>query len=141
MDKLLEPWTRSVIKGALQINDRLIDKGKSWEDVKAYYEESKNKIPDRALRTKPGRKNKHRLILKCPECDKPLNGSVVHQDSDKYSSGYRSYWLCGAACCPGKGCGYEIYSKLTISQIMERMRQTRESGGLKNVTTKHVLAV
>jgi hypothetical protein len=65
-------------------------------------------------------------LMLCPVCGRILNASAISSQSDKYKEGYRTYFLCGAACCTGKGCGYEEYSKLTIDEILK---------GVKNGTT------
>lgn len=63
--------------------------------------------------------DKKRLLnqMKCPNCGRKLNISQVAKLSEKYKEGYRTYMLCGASCCPGKGCGYEEFSSLTIEKI------------------------
>jgi hypothetical protein len=112
MDKILEPWLRkrAVIVGGLQINNRLIREGKTWEDVREFLESNKS-ISKTII---------HKSPKKCPDCGKPLNGSDLHKNSEKYKEGYRSYWLCGASCCTGKGCGYEEYSTLTVRKEHEK---------------------
>ena len=60
----------------------------------------------------------------CPECGKAMNLSDVSKQSEKYQQGFRTYLLCGAACCSKKGCGYEIFSKLTKTEILNRRSLT-----------------
>jgi hypothetical protein len=56
---------------------------------------------------------------RCPDCGKILKLSEIARGSDRYKEGYRVYLLCGAACCTGKGCGWEIFSKKTIDEILK----------------------
>ncbi len=50
----------------------------------------------------------------CPRCGKVMSYSPVGKDSEKYKEGYRTYLLCGASCCNGKGCGYQDFVKFYI---------------------------
>lgn len=56
----------------------------------------------------------------CPRCGKKMNISKISEVSSKYEKGYRTYLLCGAACCSGKGCGYEEFSKKTIKELIQQ---------------------
>lgn len=120
MEKLLEPWTRKVITGAIQINKRLIENGLTWADVEKWLEEnpSLSQAEINRPRSEPIPKP---IIKECPntlddgsKCGKNMNYSIVKEGSEKYNEGFRTYWLCGAACCPGRGCGYNEWSKEEI---------------------------
>jgi hypothetical protein len=55
--------------------------------------------------------------LTCPHCGRKLSMSQIDRSSEKYREGYKTYILCGAACCSNKGCGYEEFSKKTIKEL------------------------
>ena len=55
-----------------------------------------------------------KLIIKCPVCSKPLKMSAIHKESEKYKSGFRTFLLCGAACCNNKGCGFSEFSRVNL---------------------------
>lgn len=59
-------------------------------------------------------------IMKCPDCGKKLNISEIAKHSKKYKEGFRTYLLCGAACCSSKGCGYEKFSRSTIQELYQK---------------------
>lgn len=106
IEKLLEPWNLKSIQEAMQINDRLIQRGKTFEDVKNWFDEKKTRSTPQI----------NRLKRRCPKCGKILNYSNVNSKSEKYARGYRTFFICGAACCTDKGCGYSSFSKLTIEE-------------------------
>lgn len=115
IEKILEPWKGSVIQGAIQIHKRIMEKGVTWDDVEKWIKKNPRVITSEM--SVEGRKiRKETKIKTCPRCGKPMNGSNLYAESVKYKEGFRSYWLCGAACCSGKGCGYEEWSKLTIEE-------------------------
>jgi hypothetical protein len=116
IEKLLEPWSLKTVQEAMQINDRLNQRGKTWEDVKNWFDEKKTRSTPQI----------NRLKRKCPRCGKILNYSNVSSKSEKYAQGYRTYFLCGAACCKSKGCGYEEWSKLTIEEWKNKLSSKKE---------------
>jgi hypothetical protein len=61
-----------------------------------------------------------KMEMKCPKCGKTMNSSLIDERSEKYKEGYRTYLLCGAACCKSRGCGFEFYSKLTTDEILKK---------------------
>ncbi len=105
-------------KGQIQeiINMSLLAAGNG----KSLHEALKDSMPTHKGRIVKGAESIDRSVAKrCPECNKPLNMSMVHKDSEKYKEGYRTYMLCGASCCNNKGCGYEEYSKQLISDFIK----------------------
>ena len=113
LTKMLEAWNRKIIQSGIQLNKRLSENGLTWGDVEAWIKENptveqsrKNGKPVKALRRA------------CPTCRKPMNGSNLYSESEKYKEGFRSYWICGASCCKDKGCGYEEFSKKTVKELI-----------------------
>lgn len=116
LERILEAHRMGVIQEAIQINAQLIEIGKTWEDVKTWVDKKKTGSAP------------HITILKrkCPRCGGILNYSKVSYISEKYAQGYRTYFLCGAACCKGDGCGYSDFSKLTIEEWKDKL--TKKEG-------------
>lgn len=65
-------------------------------------------------------KEQIKLLLLCPLCNKKLNVSSIDPRSERYKAGFRTYMLCGASCCTGKGCGYENYTKYTKEELTRK---------------------
>lgn len=115
IDKLLEPWQRKVIQGGRQINQRLDENNLTWDDVDKWLKENPKLTISESEATRLKVKAIPRL---CSKCGKPMNGSNLYSESEKYKEGFRSYWICGASCCKDKGCGYEEFSKKTVKELI-----------------------
>ena len=98
MEKIFDTWSRKVIAGGIQINQYLTGKNLSWDEVEAH------------LKKNPGLTVQ---IKSCPRCGRAMSSSRLKEGTEKHQEGYRTYWLCGAACCEGKGCGYAEFSTET----------------------------
>lgn len=115
--KILEPWPRRKdIVYAIQINHRLIKEGVSWEEVEQWIKQNPI-LSSSEVRQSDAKLTKKLSKPLCPKCGKKLNGSNLYPESDKYKEGWRSYWLCGASCCEGKGCGYKRFLKKTVEEV------------------------
>jgi len=113
--KILEPHRMAVVQGAIQINKRIIKNGLTWEDVESWIKENSKLTISESEATRLKVKAIPRL---CSKCGKPMNGSNLYPESEKYKEGLRSYWICGASCCKDKGCGYEEFSKKTVEETL-----------------------
>jgi hypothetical protein len=121
MEKLLEPWSRKVIQGAIQINKRLRKENRSWQEVEDWIRKNPGLSTNEQLRQVIRAKEKIAFPIKtitCPKCKKSMKGSDLYVGSEKYKEGYRSYWICGASCCTNKGCGYEKFYKQTVEELI-----------------------
>lgn len=112
MKRILDTWSIKIIQEAIQIKKKLEKLGYSWADLEKGLSKKVEEI-----QFMPSKPRQSRPVKICPRCNKSLNFTIIAEQSDKYAEGYRIYWLCGASCCSGKGCGYEEFSKSTIAEF------------------------
>lgn len=111
--KIVEAHTRREIRKTIQVKNKLIEYDISWKELEEWLEDN----PELIEKEKEAqRKRKILKLLKCLKCNKPLNLSEIKKGSERYELGFRTYMLCGAACCEGKGCGWEHWSEKTIDE-------------------------
>ena len=113
-NKTLSAWDGRFTKGQLQdIKSMIIHAGSE-------------KILNMLETTPPEVKSSNQISIKavgkilCPKCNKKMNMSAIGKVSKKYKEGFRTFLLCGASCCNNKGCGFQVFSKLTVNEILKK---------------------
>lgn len=103
MDKLLEAWDRKAIVQGDQINDKLIEHGKTWADVKQYLASNKKPQIGKGFIEKP--------IKPCPKCGGIMKLFSIESEYNK------SKWECCKTCSKDP-CGYVEYNTQTVEEII-----------------------
>lgn len=119
MEKILQGFKRSVIHGAVQINDLLINNNRTWVEVQQYLDEhGPQSLMDINVPAKRPPVDMPLPVKTCPSCKKHAMRLLPVTGNDRY----KSRWLCGSGCgsCNrGGGCGYVEFNELSMEEIIK----------------------
>jgi hypothetical protein len=118
MKEILQAWNLRDIQTFVNISLHLKNKGKTLENAQRYLETAKREDHKQQETEKPFIE---KPIKVCPQCEGVLKVFSLNKKELDEHPGMNSKWECCKTCSGDKSehCGYVIYVKETIEEILE----------------------
>ena len=107
MKKRLEPWTRKVIQGGVQINQLLVENNLTWDDVDKWLKENPQLSIAEQTRPKEQKNVKKPNFKKCPNCNQEILRPIAGNEQ-----GGEGIWQC-------RKCRYSEYDGRSIEEMIK----------------------